>query len=456
MRRETLFGFGPAKPRRARKPRRTAHPSVARKPLRVWLFILPLLPILALSVAGLLGAGLLSSCLEVGPVGPTVPTLGPSAALPAGPPTIRVKITPPTGACRIAVTGAYRLRTESGAGNSLAALPYCDVTCRGGFWRIGNSTYTGREIAIEPLAGNCFYVGPTCYRGSLHLVSQGGDALIAVNYVDLENYLAGVLPKELLTTWSLETYKSLAVAARTFAIYQRATSGAGHDYDLGDGESSQVYGGFTAEASTRNARAAVDATRGMVLNYNRQIFLAQYSASCGGVVNGAYVIRNAPADPPLAGGQACDDCRNCAHYRWGPVRVYKNELYQAILARYPQAGSLGGVSALNIASQTPYGRAVWIDVQGPTGQHTRLRAEDIRLSWNMSLTGKPSASARRLYSMNCTIVCNADSFDFVNGRGFGHGVGLCQWGTQTKAANGWKFNQILAFYYPQARIVPGY
>jgi stage II sporulation protein D len=416
------------------------------------MFVFAVLPILAMSIVGLLGAGLLSSCLTLPPV-PNFPV--PPASV--GVQMVRVKLSTPGGDCRIAVTGAYHIRCQNGAATSTSALPSCEVTCRGGYWHIGNSTYTGREIAIEPVASNCFYVGSTCYRGSLHLVSPGGDTVIAVNHVDLESYLAGVLPKELLTTWSLEAYKSLAVAARTFALYQRSTSGAGHDYDLGDSESSQVYGGYTAECSASNARRAVEATRGMVLTYNGQIFLAQYSASCGGVVNGAYVIRNAPADAPLMGGQACDDCRNCPHYRWGPVRVYKSELYQAIMARYPQAASpLGGVSALNIASQTPYGRAIWIDVQGPTGQHARLRAEDIRLCWNMSLTGKPSASARRLYSMNCTIVTNPDSFDFTNGHGFGHGVGLCQWGAQTKAANGWKFNQILAFYYPGARIVPAY
>ncbi len=417
------------------------------------MFILPLLPILALSVLGLLGAGLLSSCHQ-----PT-DLVVPPPSYPAVTPTVRVKISPPGGACQVAVTGAYRIRSQSGAATSLSALPSCEVTCRGGIWRIGNSAYPGREIVIEPLANNLFYVGPTRYRGTLHLVQQGGDTFVAVNHVDMESYLAGVLPKELMTTWSLETYKSLAVAARTFAYYQSKSSGGGHDYDLGDGESSQVYGGYTAESSTRNARAAVDATRGMVLAYDGHVFLAQYSACCGGVVNGAYVIRNTPSDPPLpplAGGQACDDCRDCPHYRWGPVRVYKSELYQAIVARYPQAASLGGVTALNIASQTPYGRAVWIDVQGPTGQQTRLRAEDIRLCWNMSLTGKPSASARRLYSMNCIIVANPDSFDFVNGRGFGHGVGLCQWGAQTKAANGWRFNQILGFYYPGASILRAY
>jgi hypothetical protein len=173
-------------------------PSDARGPRKAWKFILPLLPILALSVAGLLGAGLLSSCYQ--PSEPKVP----SPSSPAGTPTIRVKVSPPGSVCRIAVTGAYRIRSQSGAATSLAALPYCDVTCRGGYWRIGNSTYSGREVAIEPLASNIFYVGPTCYRGTLHLVSQGADTFIAVNHVDMESYLAGVLPKELMTTWSLQ------------------------------------------------------------------------------------------------------------------------------------------------------------------------------------------------------------------------------------------------------------
>ncbi len=109
------------------------------------------------------------------------------------------------------------------------------------------------------------------------------------------------------------------------------------------------------------------------------------------------------------------------------VRVYKGELYRAVMARYPEASALGSLATINVVSYTPYGRAVWLDLVGTTGRSTRLRADDVRLAWNMSLTGKPTASTRKLYSMNCTIIPGADWIDFANGHGFGHGVGLCQW-----------------------------
>ena len=69
------------------------------------------------------------------------------------------------------------------------------------------------------------------------------------------------------------------------------------------------------------------ATHGQVLAYGppgqERIFMAQYSACCGGTVNAASVIRDAPDIPPLMGGQPCDDCRYCPRYRWGPVRLAK-------------------------------------------------------------------------------------------------------------------------------------
>ena len=416
----------------------------------------PLVGLVLLALAGVLGAGFLASCDNehrlTGPGG---------TALSPGVPIIRVKLCQPTALAGVSVTGAYRVRCDGRVvAESMAALPACDVTTSGSLWRIGGSAFTGRELVIEPVAGNVFYLGSTCYRGSLHCIALGNGTFVTVNHVDMESYIAGVLPRELLSTWSLETYKALAVAARTFALYHKYYTGPGHDYDLGDGESSQVYGGYTAEFGTPNARRAVEATRGQVLAYRQggsmQIFMAQYSAACGGVVNPAYIIRNAPADAPIAGGQVCNDCRNCPRYRWPDVRVRKTELYQALAARYPQTTALGNVAGLNIASTTPWGRAVWIDVIGTTGQTLRLRAEDLRLAWNMSLSGKPTASSRRLYSLNCTIRTNPDSFDFANGHGFGHGVGLCQWGAQAKAARGWTANQILGCYYPGASLLHAY
>lgn len=421
---------------------------------KAWRRIAPALPLSIVALLAVALAGLLASCLPDrprinGPKPPSQQTI-----------IVRVKISQPAAVTRISTTDAYRI-TSDGRTICESRQPLsADFAIQGNTWRINGQPFAGRRLAVEPVGSSRVGANSIWYRGSIQLIPQGPDTYLLVNHVDLESYIAGVIPKELMVGWKLETYRALAVAARTFAMYQRSAFGPGHDYDLGDGESSQVYGGYSAEVLTPNARLAVDSTRAQVLAYNQggtmRIFLAQYSACCGGVVNGAYVIRNAPDDGPIRGGQVCNDCQACSRYRWPPVRVGKAELFRALMARYPQVGSLEGLSSVNVTSTTPYGRSLWVDVVGPNSKTVRLRAEDVRLAWNMSLSGTAYASTRRLPSMNCVIRNNWDSIDFTDGRGFGHGVGLCQWGANGKAARGWTGEQILSFYYPGCSLIRAY
>jgi len=181
--------------------------------------------------------------------------------------------------------------------------------------------------------------------------------------------------------------------------------------------------------------------------------MAQYSACCGGHVNGARVLRNAPSIEPLTGGQTCNDCAMCRRYRWPAVTISKADIYQALLAAYPKsAPALGGVESISVLSALPHGRAVWVSVAGPTGQSIRLRAEDVRLA----LLRAGNAQAKRLYSMNCRMRDLGRAIEFADGRGFGHGVGLCQWGAQGKAEKGWLAEEILRFYYPGAKLFRAY
>jgi stage II sporulation protein D len=86
---------------------------------------------------------------------------------------------------------------------------------------------------------------------------------------------------------------------------------------------------------------------------------------------------------------------------------------------------------------------------GVNGKTARLRAEKIRLA----LIFGGSVAGKKLYSMNCQIVDAGPYIEFRDGRGFGHGVGMCQYGLQGKALAGWKASQIINFYYPGANIV---
>jgi stage II sporulation protein D len=367
-------------------------------------------------------------------------------------PTVRVLLTAsPVEEVRVGTTGGYWLKGDGQVlAQSQEAMPAVSVRRQDAGWRVGSLTTDARELLLVPTGDQQVRLGEVTYRGCLRLLPADSRRLVVINHVDLESYLAGVLSKELYPAWDSATYGAVAVAARTFALYHMTTFGARNDYDLGDTQASQVYGGVPGE--TPRSWDAAHSTYGTVLSYGEvgaeRIFMAQYSACCGGHVNGAYVIRNAQRIPPLEGCQQCDDCQACTRFRWDPVRIAKPDIYRAIVARYPAAGEIGALSGIQVASTTPHGRAVWVDAVGPGGKKVRLRAEDVRLA--LIFDGPPAA--KKLYSMNCQMVDRGREIEFRDGRGFGHGVGLCQWGAQGKARLGWTAEQILAFYYPGAKL----
>lgn len=415
----------------------------------------PALPLVLLALGCLLGPVFLSSCRPAGTTG-----IGDSLWQPvssAGLPQVRVLLTAhPMDFVTVATTGGYRLRAN-GQVVSESAQPISSVRVsrRGNRWQFNTLSVDALQVTMEPAGEGHLKLNSTAYRGSLRFRAAGEDQVFVINHVDLESYLAGVLPRELFTSWSQETYRSLAIAARTFALYQARNAGPARDYDLGADEDSQVYGGLTAE--TDKSWLAVRSTHAAVLAYGpagrERIFLAQYSSCCGGRVNDASVMRNCEDIPPLRGGQVCDDCRPSKRYRWDAVRVTKAEVANALALSYEKARDLGGVSTIRVATATPYGRNVWIDVLGvQPGKSVRVRAEDLRLA----LLRARVPAAKSLFSMNCQINDVGDAFTFTDGRGYGHGVGLCQWGAEGKAQRGWKGEQIVLYYYPQARLMKAY
>ena len=386
-----------------------------------------------------------SSCnSERQPTHPKPPTTGTTD-------TIRVRLTSRTArTVTIHTSGGYRLSMD-GRTVAQSELPLRPTALRrvGQGWRFGDRSFALGRLVLEPSPGTLVGLGEVRYRGTFQIAPFGTSALLVVNHVDVESYLAGVLSKELYRNWHIETYRALAVAARTFALYHLVTIGGSGDYDLGSGQEAQVYGGVPAE--TQRAWQAVRGTHGQVLACGppgkERIFLTQYSACCGGRVNPAVVLRDAKDIEPLKGGQECNDCRNCPYYRWGPVTVTKSRAYQALAANYPPTRRLGSLASVSVKSSTSFGRPIWLKLTGGNGKTMDIRAESLRLALLFYRIGRPP----KLRSMNCRIEDRGDTIVFSDGRGFGHSVGLCQWGAQAKAAAGWTGEQILDFYYPGAK-----
>lgn len=260
------------------------------------------------------------------------------------------------------------------------------------------------------------------YRGALRLIAAD-DRLLVINVLDVEDYLRGVVPAEMSASWPLEALKAQAVAARTFTMRQFAPD---EPYDVCATTSCQVYRGRALEhpASDR----AVAATAGEILTYQGDLARLYYHAHSGGVVASSAEVWGNPL-PYLP--QVNDVVADAGPYgdwtlRLDPARIE---------ARLSSIGvRLGTPVRLDLLEVSESGRAQRLEVIGSTGRlilHGRVLTAQLR-SWGLLSTR---------FTMTGDLT--------VRGSGWGHGVGMSQYGARDLARSGSDYRAILAFYYPE-------
>ena len=289
-------------------------------------------------------------------------------------------------------------------------------------------------VRIEPVREATISLNGKRLRGTLEIVRQQDLTLLVVNHIGLEDYLRGVLSKEAPDYWPSESLKAIAIAARTYALYQRFTKDQ-VDYDVTGDILSQDYGGKSAEKAATSR--AVRATTGMVLMHRGQLFPTFYHSTCGGVTEHARVM--GPYDlEPLQGGVVCSFCAGSPFFRW-QRRLTKADVAWAL--RKSPHGSVGSVLDMAVSKRTASGRAEQVTIVG--SQRTlRLTGYDVRALFGFDQIRSP------LFS----VAPSGESF-LIEGRGWGHGVGMCQWGAAELARRGFNAREILAYYYPRAELV---
>ncbi|NLF31989.1 MAG: SpoIID/LytB domain-containing protein [Planctomycetes bacterium] len=404
-------------------------------------------------LTGVLLASLVACCSHGGRPAPTAARPGP---LPRSPGTIRVRLVDPTETAAVATTGPYRILADGHVRYHAAkALPSTAVRRTPSGWILNSHGLHADELRVETTADGAFVqVDGRPYRGSLILRAEGGATFTVDNHVPLEHYLAGVLACELLGGWNVETYKALAVAARTYAVFEMTHAGRRRGFDVYADQRSQVYGGAARE--TAKSVEAVRATLGLVLSTTPgepHVFKAYYSSCCGGRTSPASGLEpQEEAAAPLAGGVVCTDCGFSSRYQWDDVRIDRRAAFEALGRAYPRIAALGPLRTLRVREATAWGRPQWLDVIAVEGRSEKIRADDLRLA----LLRAGVSGADRIYSMACTLQDTGEALLFSNGRGFGHSVGLCQYGAEGKARRGLAWHAILRAYYPGAHIVQMY
>ncbi len=378
-------------------------------------------------------AALLVSCQPGLERGPAVL----EAILYSGPPLVRVALarSSEAGELTVACDGAYQV-TEEASGqlrDSGSKLPLSTLAASGRGFRIGQGTFASEAIRLRASEDRPLRFRGNAYAGDL-LCFRVGDGITVVNELDVESYLTGVLAAEMPLYFDDDALKAQVVASRTYALYEAKTANSPL-YDLGATEAAQVYRGLSV--SNSRVQRLVEATRGVILTVEGRTFPAYFHSTCGGCTTDVKDVWPSRLRLDVLRGVSCNHCRASPAYRWS-VTIPAQQVAEALAGRELFSGP---VTDVRVTGRADSGFATEVAVSGPQGTR-RLGAYAFRLA----------LGGRRVKSANFTITRTSAGFLF-HGRGFGHGVGLCQWGAQGLAREGRNYREILTYYYPGAQLM---
>lgn len=326
--------------------------------------------------------------------------------------------------------------------------------------RVALGTARGDEIPTQltPRGTDLVRFRGKRYRGLLRLVSTDSGTLV-VNVVTLEDYLKGVVPLELGERPAAEraALEAQAIAARSYTVARLIASRAGRarseHFDLVPSTSDQVYGG--ADAERPNASAAVEASAGLVLRYGDRVITAPYSSACGGETALAQEAWQSNGEPYLQrvsdrvpGGRERYYCDIAPRFYW--ERDLSGEELNRVVARYlgsitrVPSGGPGTVEGLRVAERFPSGRVKVLELRTSRGTFD-VGGNDAR-----SVLRTPSGEALPSSYFSVSVEGASASITRVvlKGNGYGHGVGMCQWGAIGRARAGQSARAILRTYFP--------
>ncbi len=325
---------------------------------------------------------------------------------------------------------------RDGSGQVLAEIPAMGaLDARKEAGSITINQWRSGQVWVEPSADGYVYIGDRWYRGRALLVPTSS-GLTAVNYVDLEQYLYSVLGGEMPSSWPIESLKAQAVAARSYALYQRQSS-ANTVFDVGNTTTWQVYRGLQDETSS--TQAAVNATAGQVLTHGGRIIEAVFHSSSGGSTENSENVW-VQAVPYLRSVQDFD--QTAPVYQWV-------ETFSADQIRQRITG-IGNILRLEPERTTPSGRIITMRVVGDAGSRV-MSGNEIRRALNLRSSLFAAAPQMGNVASAGNVASVPRGFQ-VTGRGFGHGLGMSQWGAHGMAQQGMNYQQIVTHYYTGATL----
>ncbi|MBU0650348.1 SpoIID/LytB domain-containing protein [bacterium] len=308
-----------------------------------------------------------------------------------------------------------------------------EISAKQGFIFDGKEYPFAKGLLVSTNGKGVSVVNGRRFRGDVKIVFNEKTKMFdVINILDIRSYLKGVLCKEISPQWGMEVLKAQAIVARTYAVFKLEDS-KGKDFDLTADVYSQVYGGLYSEDSRTNK--AVDETRDKVVTYDGKVFPTYYHAACGGSTEDSDKLWETAL--PCLTSVVCNYCKQSPHYSWKYEIDSKN--LSAVLKSFK--GSFDqSVKEIKNLSRSNSNRVTWMEIVYKNSKSIKMTGNTFRL-----LVGPD-----KLRSANFNVSKKGEIFYFT-GKGWGHGVGFCQWGAKALAEDeGMSAEEILGYYYKGA------
>ena len=336
-----------------------------------------------------------------------------------------------------------------------------------------------KELTVSSQSGIISIEGKK-YRGEAVLQANGG-GITVINALTMDQYLYGVLPSEVPASWNSQALNAQAVCSRSYATARLGGRHAADGFDLCASTHCQVYSGIEKEHPATNA--AVDATSGQVLTYQSQVVEAIFGSSNGGYIEDPANVWGSSVPYLVSKKDEYEKTEEISSAVW-QVNMTLPELTSMVKNK---GVDVGDVTRLRILETAPSGRVTKLEITGTLGtyvaqlEETRtilglksqlytisgggsgsisvIGQDGIAQASPLTIMGEGEAvtqdgAVKVIFSEGITTLeqASADGTITITGRGYGHGVGLSQYGAKYMAEAGFGYQEILQYYFPGTQI----
>ena len=341
------------------------------------------------------------------------------------------------------------------------------------------------KVSVSPASetGICTINGKN-YRGSFEFYLNSDGKIVVINVIEIDTYLKGVLPSEIYPSWNMEALKAAAVVSRTFAL-RNATSSSHSSlgFDICSTTHCQVYSGTNKENDRTNQ--AIEETKGLVVKYNGLLAMTPYHSSTGGFTESASSTwGGSPETYPYLTNvfNPYENYRNVSNGKWHTVirseslpsyisLSYKNKLAGTNYTfDYDKLGN-GYIGQMTVYDE--YGNSLFLK----TSANVRTFFGSLVKSANFGIanayipSNNSSSTVSIISSSGVQNIQTYNGYSYItssgtynaygieqvyvfDGKGFGHGVGMSQYGSKGLADAGFTYEEIIYLYFPGTNIVP--